>query len=80
MVNTNSVAFEHMARRLDAAEDSFIEFAVSVGLTVEGARAALAVYVKRRLIKLDAVGGQFYIKHGAYLDADVLARAAEMGA
>ncbi len=67
-----------MAQRLVNAENSFIECVRrDTGFTQEQAEKVLAFYVKHKLMKLDAVDGRFYVKHGAYLDSDVLRRALE---
>lgn len=69
-------SYRDMAQRLVNAENSFIECVRrDTGFTQEQAETVMAFYVKHKLMKLDAVDGQFYVKHGAFLDADVLKRA-----
>ncbi len=54
-----------MAQRLVNAENSFIECVRrDTGFTQEQAEKVLAFYVKHKLMKLDAVDGRFYVKHG----------------
>lgn len=70
---------EQFASREDTARASFIEFCVTVqGLTEETAKKALRYYVKTRLVKFDLVTIAFKVSHGAYLDKDVLERAATL--
>lgn len=62
-----------MAIRVEAARDHFIGVLVELG----GLDTAAAVLVFERMrklkaIKLDAVGGRWSVKHGSYLDRDVL--------
>lgn len=44
-------------------------------ITAEEARKVAAHYLKIRVAKLDAVTGQFTVKHGAFLDKDTILRA-----
>lgn len=41
------------------------------------AELVAALYLKERIARLDPAVGQFTLKHGAFLDADVIARAVE---
>ncbi len=66
-----------MARRSVDAEGSFLRYAMERGRLSEAeARVALAAFRKARVIKFDAVNGTFHVTHGAFLESDVLRRAA----
>lgn len=66
-----------LARRSVDAEDRFIAYAMEHGRLSHGqAETALAAFRKARVIKFDAVNGSFHVKHGAFLEPDVLRRAA----
>jgi len=70
-------SFRDMAQRLVNAENRFVDYAMEHGsLTRPQALAALKVFQKARVIKLDAVSGMFHVKHGQFLEPDVLRRAA----
>jgi len=57
-------------------KDAFIEYATSnAGLTQRQAEAALDRLKKARAVKYNAHDG-YQFEHGAFLDADVLRRAA----
>lgn len=71
--------FERMAQTLYNAEDRFAEYAqTTIGCSREDAFKIAAYYRKLRLIKFDAVSGDFHVKHGAFLDAEVLRRAKDL--
>lgn len=76
--------FRNVATRIANAEDAFIEFAMNTAsLTREEAVAALRFMRrggKRAPLKIDPVGGSFTFAHGAFAEADVLRRAATLGA
>ena len=64
-------------RQVDAA-NKFIEYCQEhAKLGRDDAKKVLAYYLKHKLMKLDSVTGDFKVKHGAYLDADVLKRAVD---
>ncbi len=66
-----------MAQRSVDAEGRFLEYAMEHGrLTRVQAERALAAFRKARVIKIDPVSGDFHVKHGQFLDPDVLRRAA----
>lgn len=66
-----------MAQRSVHAEDRFLEYAMEHGrLTRIQAEAALAAFRKARVIKIDPVSGAFHVRHGQFLDPEVLRRAA----
>ena len=65
-----------MATRLVNAERRFLAYATeTAGCTDAQAERILAYYLKHKLVKLDAVDGQFHVKHGVLLDADVMRNA-----
>lgn len=69
-----------LATRQLAAEEAFVEHVMSRGRLSRGeAERVLAAFRKARVIKLDAVNGTWHVKHGAFLDVDVLHRAAGRG-
>lgn len=66
-----------VAQRIVNAEMKFVEFAKKqAGLTDEQAAAAYNRLTKEKALKIDAVNGTFHAKHGAFLEPDVLRRAA----
>lgn len=66
-----------MAIREHNAGDRFVSYAIATaGLTKAQAEHVLKVYQRAKVIRLDPVTGQFSVKHGAFLDVDVLINAA----
>lgn len=71
-------ALRNIAHRINAAEDRFIDFAISHGgLTHDEAVRVLALYRKIKAVKIDAIGGQFMLTHGDFGNVDVLQKAAK---
>lgn len=67
-----------IAQRMVNAENSFIESLMVAGeITKEQAEKVLQIYRNAKVVKMDAVVGQMTVKHGAFLDRDVILRAAE---
>jgi predicted phage-related endonuclease len=68
-----------IAQRIVNARRSFVESLAELGAisTVDAERVA-DLYLKRKLAKTDAVGGRVNVRHGAYLDRDVIRRAAAL--
>ena len=65
-----------MAQRQVNAEEHFISLIQEItGRSREDATKAFATLRKLKALQLDAVGGRYSVKHGAYLDRDVLIRA-----
>lgn len=64
-----------VASRMVNAGNDFVGVLVGMGYTKDQAEKILAKYIKLKVIKLDAVGGKYSVKHGAFLDKDVLDRA-----
>ncbi len=76
MTSNYSVGNAHTAQRIVNAENAFLATLMHFGdLDAVEAAAVLAVYRKARVVKLDAVGGALNVKHGAFLDRDVIRRA-----
>lgn len=70
---------KNVASRMVAAENNFIEVLMTVGeISKEDAEKVLVVYRKLKLVKMDAVNGVLSVKHGAYLDKEVIANALSM--
>lgn len=65
-----------VAQRICNAETGFVELIQEMaGCTKAEAQKVLQVYCKFRMVKLDALGGVYRVKHGAYLDKDVIQNA-----
>lgn len=70
---------EHTAQRIVNAENHFIGILKEFGdLTDAQAEVAFQTFRKLKLIKLDAVGGRYSVKHGAFMERDVIRRAAKI--
>jgi hypothetical protein len=68
--------FQDIAQRLVNAEESFIGSLMEFGgITRAEATRVFDLYRREKLIKRDAVGGVYNVKHGAFLDRDVIRRA-----
>jgi hypothetical protein len=58
------------------AENGFVDNLMQLGsITRADAVKVLGVYRKLKIVKMDAVGGRMTVKHGSYLDRDVIQRA-----
>jgi hypothetical protein len=67
----------NVAQRSADAENRFIAYAMEHGqLSRDQALIALAAFRKARAIKFDEVNGTFHVKHGQFLEPDVLRCAA----
>ena len=72
-----AVGNKNTAIRFINAENNFLSYLTErAGITEAEAVKVLALYRKMKVIKIDAVVGQWNVKHGAFLDADVIRRAA----
>jgi hypothetical protein len=67
----------HTAQRIVNAENAFIEIIMEKGFTKEEATKAMNTMLKLKLAKMDAVIGRISVKHGAYLEVDVIRNAVE---
>jgi hypothetical protein len=69
-------AFKDIAQRTVNAENSFVESVMNCGACTKAeAEKVMAYYLKHKIAKMDAVIGRISVKHGAYLDADVIRNA-----
>lgn len=65
--------FEKIAQRIVNAEDNMITVLVEQGeITEAEACLVFRAYRKHKMMKLDAVGGRYTVKHGAYLDRETI--------
>lgn len=65
-----------VAQRIVNAENNFIEVVMELsGWKKDEAEKVLAVYRKLKMVKLDLGIGRIKVKHGAYLDVDVIQNA-----
>jgi hypothetical protein len=72
-------SFEAIAFRIVDAENNFAETLMNLGGVDETtARKITALYLKKKLAKLDVGNGRIHVKHGAFLDARAIANAAKM--
>lgn len=64
---------EQVAQRMQLAQDNFVEI-VQANTNANRVEAVklLTAYIKNKIVKLDAVGGRYNVKHGAFYDKDVL--------
>ena len=64
------------ASRIAQAYENFEGVVAALGdLSLAEAQRVTAYYLKHKLAKLDPVMGRIAVKHGAYLDRDVILRA-----
>jgi hypothetical protein len=69
-----------LAQRLVRAETAFLAMCKErAGLSDAEAKIVLRFYLKKKLMKLDAIMGTYHVKHGALLDISTLKAAAEQG-
>ena len=69
-------AYRAIAQRIVNAEDNFAETVMrATGCDAETAAKVTEYYLKHKLAKLDAVIGRINVKHGAFLEPEVLANA-----
>ena len=70
-------SFKDMATRITLAEGKFIAYAMEhAGLSRAEAVKALGALKRLKVLKIDVGVGQWRVTHGAYLEPDVLRRAA----
>lgn len=67
--------FRNAAQRIVNAGNKFKGHLTALGFSQEQANKIFEVYKKARVIKLDAVNGEWKVKHGAFFDIEVLNRA-----
>lgn len=69
-----------VAQRSLIAEENFVRTLMEMGsITKVQAEIVFNVYRKLKLVKRDVVNAVYTVKHGAYLDRDVIRRALEQG-
>ncbi len=68
--------YKAIAQRINNAEESFTNALVEIAdITTEEAHKVMNLYLKNKLAKLDAVNGTIKVKHGAFLEKDVILNA-----
>jgi len=78
MAKTSTSPGKAIAERMALADQRFIGVLMERGqLTAAQAAKAFETLKKAKAVKLDAVGGTWSVKHGAFLDREVLERAAK---
>jgi len=71
--------FKDIAQRMNNAMVGFVESIERLGdLNADDAKLVANFYMKSKLAKMDAVGGRILVKHGAYLDKDIIVKALGM--
>ncbi len=71
--------FTDIAHRIDNAHEDFTETLIRCGeFDREDAIKVKNLYLAKKLAKIDIGIGRINVKHGAYLDQDVLTRALAM--
>ena len=71
-------AYKAIATRIVNAETNMVSTIAEIAnLSHADAVAAFNTLRKVKAIKLDAVNGKYLVKHGAYMDAEVLVKAAK---
>jgi hypothetical protein len=69
-------SFQNMAHRIVTAENEFAATLVRcAGITTEEAFKVLKVYRKAKVVKNDYAVSRISVKHGAFLDREVILRA-----
>ncbi len=68
-------SFKDMATRADNAVIAWRDMLANHGFTADQADAILRLYLQEKLVKLDWGIGRYNVRHGAFLNADVLHRA-----
>lgn len=69
--------FESVAQRMVNAQEDFVSMLSDLyPLSNDEARTAFSTYKKNRLLKYEAGIGRYTVLHGAFLDLEVVLRAA----
>jgi hypothetical protein len=69
-------SFKNMATRMVNAENDFIAALVDIaGITTDEAFKVLATYRKAKVLKNDYAVSRISVKHGAFLNREVILRA-----
>jgi len=70
------ISFQNMAHRIVNAESAFVETLMRCGdLTRDEAIKVLASYRKLKIVKNEYAVSRITVKHGAFLDREVIRRA-----
>jgi len=65
-----------VAIRIDNGINNFIENIMTIsGCTKVEAEKVYAVYKKKRIVKLDPVGGVIKVRHGIFMEKDIIQNA-----
>jgi hypothetical protein len=77
VVHTNFMenGFKAVATRINNAQENFISVIESKGFSRSEAVKAMGTMLKLKVAKLDAVSGVINVKHGAFLEVDVIKNA-----
>ena len=70
-------SFKDMAQRADNAVIQWRDMLADHGFTAAQGVAILRLYLQEKIVKLDWGIGRYNVRHGAFLNADVLNRALE---
>jgi hypothetical protein len=80
MASYAALGNSHTATRMVNAENAFIDgLMTAAGISRADAVKVLAVYRKAKVVKMDAIGGQISVKHGAFWERDVIRNALAQG-
>lgn len=72
-------SFQAIAQRMDNAKVNFIETLMNLGgISKDEARKVMELYLKNKLARIDTGIGRIQVKHGAFLDREVILRAVAM--
>lgn len=70
---------EAMLQRIENGHQAFVEVLRAAGdISQADALRVKTLYLKHRLAKMDTGIGRISVKHGAYLERDVIQRAVDM--
>lgn len=73
----DAMSLPYYAQLRQANYDRFVDTIVSLsGLSVDDAKKVYAVLLQHKGIKVNSVTGEVVVKHGAFMDKEVLLRAA----
>lgn len=76
---THTPSAKAIAQRIVNGETRLVNTLIeNYDLDTSTASKIATLYLKEKIAKIDPIGGGYTIKHGAFLDPDVIARAKEM--
>jgi hypothetical protein len=67
--------YSGFAIREQNAFDCFSRFIESKGFSHENAVKVWNLYIKLKVMKIDMVNGTFHVRHGMFLDSDIITNA-----